>query len=256
MCKSIRRLLNMNPEWDFYMFGDDDIVAYLQHSRYKSLQPLFDIVATGAIRADLWRYLVMFDYGGVYFDIDAWAWAPLRDFIPNDAAVVTTSMTAGLLCQWALMYRPGHFIMSAAAKEAFQSVLRVVTGEEDWKRHEFEWKETVTGPPALSRAFERTSKLIRGRPEDRVIMYLTNNFGGKMQNRFDEIKKEQQAKQDGTAGNALWTDSSVSLFHVNANRERFIAEKNMWMERINRLLPDVESGPVVYRKGPESFITN
>ncbi|GBG29936.1 Initiation-specific alpha-1,6-mannosyltransferase [Hondaea fermentalgiana] len=246
----------MNPEWDFYMFGDADIVAYLEHSNYKILRPLYEIVATGAIRADLWRYLIIYDYGGVYFDIDAWAWAPLRNFIPEDVAVVTSSMTAGLLCQWALIYRPGHFIMSATAKEAFQSVLRVVTGEEDWKIHEYEWKEKVTGPPALSRAFERTSKLVRGRPEDKMIMYLNDEFGHQMRNRYGELNPEKYAKKTDSLEDAHWGDYSKSMFYPDIDRERFVKEKEVWMERIGKLFPDVESGPIVYLDGPETFITS
>ena len=77
-------LRNTNPGWRHVFYDDDAIVAFINAhysaevlATYLRINPVY-----GAARADLFRYLLMFRVGGVYFDIKSHASQPL-DHIMN-----------------------------------------------------------------------------------------------------------------------------------------------------------------------------
>ena len=71
-----------HPGWEFRFWTDADL-AELVASRYPECRDLFHSYPKPIMRADLGRYLVLREFGGVYADIDAEALAniaPLLEF--------------------------------------------------------------------------------------------------------------------------------------------------------------------------------
>jgi mannosyltransferase OCH1-like enzyme len=66
-----------NPEYNYYLYDDDDIDNFIKTyypkywTSYKMLAPEY-----GAARADFFRYMVIYHYGGVYLDIKSGASVP------------------------------------------------------------------------------------------------------------------------------------------------------------------------------------
>ena len=55
------------------IFHDDDAVSRLIHRQWLEFPHLHDAstcITSGAGMADLWRYLILWEYGGVYTDVD------------------------------------------------------------------------------------------------------------------------------------------------------------------------------------------
>lgn len=88
----ITDLRQKNPSWEYRFYDDDTINAYLnQHAdtrtrkAYARLHP-----KCGAARADLFRYIVLYHEGGVYFDIKSTCVYPLDEVIhPDDTFIIT-----------------------------------------------------------------------------------------------------------------------------------------------------------------------
>ena len=83
--------------WNYYLFDDTDLLAYM-HSFAKTYSTEFPLLVeivqsclepspnAGTLLADLWRYCILWEHGGIYADMDAIPNPPLQDFIvlPQD----------------------------------------------------------------------------------------------------------------------------------------------------------------------------
>jgi len=68
----LKRYREQNPEFNFIFFDDAQMADYMK--RVWGHHPISEIFAKtqfGAAKADIWRYCMLFDQGGVYLDIDA-----------------------------------------------------------------------------------------------------------------------------------------------------------------------------------------
>jgi hypothetical protein len=81
MVKSIQSVKHMNPEYEYYFFDDQDCRTMIQSCSDPRLLAAFDNLVPGSFKADLWRYIALYNFGGVYLDIDLVQLAHLRDII-------------------------------------------------------------------------------------------------------------------------------------------------------------------------------
>jgi inositol phosphorylceramide mannosyltransferase catalytic subunit len=80
--RSIDKLKNNNKEWEYRFYSDENVEKYISHYYgqnhlriYRCINPDY-----GAVRADFFRYLVMYRHGGVYLDIKSACTLPLDQF--------------------------------------------------------------------------------------------------------------------------------------------------------------------------------
>ena len=91
--ENIDYLKSANPEWELRMYDDEDIINYIsQHypellGIYKKINPVY-----GAAKADFFRYLLIYNEGGVYLDIKSSLSKPLNEIL--------TVEDRYLLCHW------------------------------------------------------------------------------------------------------------------------------------------------------------
>jgi mannosyltransferase OCH1-like enzyme len=85
---NVSRLKDRNRNWDHRLYDDREVREFIVDSygsemvgRYDRLNPLY-----GAARADLFRYLLLYKFGGVYLDIKSTATKPLDDVLNADDA--------------------------------------------------------------------------------------------------------------------------------------------------------------------------
>jgi mannosyltransferase OCH1-like enzyme len=86
LARNIENLKALNPGWRHCFYNDDDIIAFIikeyGHDMlhcYEKINPRY-----GAARADLFRYLLLYRFGGVYLDIKSTATLPLDTALSND----------------------------------------------------------------------------------------------------------------------------------------------------------------------------
>ncbi len=69
MKKSVEMVMSKNSEFNFYIYDDEDCRNFLRKYFIKDVVDSFDSLIPGAYKADLWRYCVLYYYGGIYQDI-------------------------------------------------------------------------------------------------------------------------------------------------------------------------------------------
>ncbi len=97
---TVESLIASNPEWDHRLYDDKDIESFISEhfpleilAAYRKIRPEY-----GAARADLFRYLAIYQSGGVYLDIKSRFTQPIDTVIAGDEGMI--------LAQW--RNRPGE----------------------------------------------------------------------------------------------------------------------------------------------------
>jgi len=69
LLQSIQLLKSQNPEFEFYLYDDNDCRKFIETYFDSSVLRAFDALIPGAYKADLFRYCILYIYGGIYLDI-------------------------------------------------------------------------------------------------------------------------------------------------------------------------------------------
>lgn len=83
--QNITNIKQLCPGWEYRFYDDDAICAYMVRHFPWALSYYNRIDARyGAARADFFRYLVVYNDGGVYLDIKSTVTRPLDEVLPSD----------------------------------------------------------------------------------------------------------------------------------------------------------------------------
>lgn len=196
--------------WSYY-FYDDDAIRRLLHEDFPEFPHLKLITENcidyGTIKADLFRYLVLWKFGGLYVDIDS---VPSDKFTidlikPEDDSFFVVE-NINLLSQYFMAVSPRHPLIFYAIQRSLANLLTVPdTGEID--------ASIATGPIALHWAFvdfrRDVGVKVRGPKFKKVV---TAGFYEGTQNRTVTV-----------IGKGLW-DSNEWVIRETINRKRKIVQ--------------------------------
>jgi len=120
----------MNPEYDYFLFDDDAADAFVRTEYGREIFSSYACVKVGAAKCDVWRLLVIYLFGGIYFDADVRLRVPFEEWDWGNRSVVTArSCTAarkkhpgGCAHQWGLIYAPHHPVIYAAIRETLTNL--------------------------------------------------------------------------------------------------------------------------------------
>ena len=86
--QKIEKILNknrkLNPDFKFHIYTDDQLLDFVKSNYDSEIFNAFEKLKHPVARADMWRYLILFKYGGVYLDIDSKFNNPITSFIEDD----------------------------------------------------------------------------------------------------------------------------------------------------------------------------
>jgi len=121
--KRINKTIKINQEYDHTIFTepqrDDFVIANFNKDIISAYKKINNVVA----KVDLWRYLIIYKFGGVYLDMDASIEKPIRTFInENDDGLVSAETNENLFLQWALFYTKEHPIMKKTIELAIRNI--------------------------------------------------------------------------------------------------------------------------------------
>lgn len=67
--KCVEELKALNPEFEHHLYDDDECRNFIRDNFDNEVLESFDLLIPGAYKADLWRYCILYIYGGIYMDI-------------------------------------------------------------------------------------------------------------------------------------------------------------------------------------------
>ncbi|MBK1884284.1 hypothetical protein JIN85_17830 [Luteolibacter pohnpeiensis] len=111
--------LRLNPGWSYYFCSDEDIEAFFRHYHGGSFLSLFEAMPLAVMKADLWRYAVLEEFGGFYADIDTICYFSLEDWLDRQTGLhVACEEEDTYFSQWAFGGPPHHCV--------FRTVLELI----------------------------------------------------------------------------------------------------------------------------------
>ena len=108
--------IDLNPEYEYRFMDDNDILQFLKNDFPEYLDG-YNQLKYGASKADLWRYLIIYKYGGVYADLDCKCLNPLRNWVDPTACFVTQLGINRDICQWLIISEPKNPVFLKAAEQ-------------------------------------------------------------------------------------------------------------------------------------------
>jgi len=87
--KSLKDFQELNDDYQFIFYNDKDMHEYMDSAwGHHPISSIFRRTKVGAAKADIWRYCILFDLGGIYLDIDASFRQPLSQIIGKDDSAI------------------------------------------------------------------------------------------------------------------------------------------------------------------------
>ena len=69
MLNNVNKIKLNNPAFKYHLYDDNDCRKFIQENYPDDVLNAFDNLIPGAYKADLWRYCILYKYGGIYLDI-------------------------------------------------------------------------------------------------------------------------------------------------------------------------------------------
>eukprot|EP00986_Skeletonema_menzelii_P016961 scaffold16783_cov142-Skeletonema_menzelii.AAC.2 len=135
VCQTALSWTKLNPEYDYLLFDDnavDTVDLFVQKEFGNNFFHAFSCVKVGAAKCDVWRLMVVYIYGGIYFDLDVKPKSAFRLWGFGNRKVVTgrgcNNKRHPTGCahqhQWGLIYSPFHPVLHKAIKETLQNLAK------------------------------------------------------------------------------------------------------------------------------------
>lgn len=228
MKHAINSWKNLNLDYQHKFYDDEEIANYIKNFKCdefnfdnNKLQTAFNKIKSGAGKADIFRYLVMYNVGGVYADVDTVCLQSITQYInPQDCTFISGNDYHRSIHQWLFMCTPKHPFM----KETLENTIRCVISEtpipvfKNPTINEFDYRrnnvERYTGPFVMDYSIKKLMK-----------MSLQNNY-----KREKQIVKIQNAMYKVHFHKDHFEKEFVNFHYPNYKKELSESNVKYWMD--------------------------
>lgn len=139
------RFFQENPFYEHvFITHEDQMIAFIQEKGNDMLMNCYHKLDDIYSKMEFFKYLVLYEYGGIYLDISKTTKMKLDDFIAeNDSGILTASEHSGMYCNDIMMFEEKHPIL--------ERVLKLIIKYVDENRYNGNFEETV-GQKLFSKA--------------------------------------------------------------------------------------------------------
>ena len=135
--KNIKYLQDKNPSYEYFLYDDNDCIDFIRNNYEKEILDIYLSINSkyGPAKADLFRYLLMYKYGGIYLDIKSSCNAPFSDIIHEDDKYILTHWSKrghssskkinnfyGEFQQWHIICVPSHPFLKQVITEVIDNI--------------------------------------------------------------------------------------------------------------------------------------
>jgi len=101
------KILNAMKSWhiklnsfNYYFYSDKMCDAFMKENFDEKINKAYSILPMGVMKADLWRYCIIYKYGGIYADTDTICNINPNIFINDSYITVAPEPEHNYFCQW------------------------------------------------------------------------------------------------------------------------------------------------------------
>lgn len=109
----IQRFFQENMFYEHvFVTSEDQMIAFILEKGNEIYMECYDKLETIEAKVELFKYLVLYEYGGIYLDVSKMTRSKLDDFIgEGDSAILSASEKKGLYCTDVMMFEAQHPIL-------------------------------------------------------------------------------------------------------------------------------------------------
>lgn len=112
-----------NNEFNYYFYDNETCDKFMKENMDARTYSAYRLLPMGVMKADLWRYCVIYKYGGIYADVDTICNVNPNIFITDALLVVTSEPTCNYFCQWTFAGAPGSPILKTIIDLSVERIL-------------------------------------------------------------------------------------------------------------------------------------
>lgn len=121
--KQMKKMLYLNPEYEQIIYTDEQVHDYVSSNYDADINKAFNKLTVMTAKVDFWRYLILYQKGGIYLDIDSTINTKIDTFLnTDDDALITAETNPELFVQWALFFREKHPILERVIDNVVQNI--------------------------------------------------------------------------------------------------------------------------------------
>ena len=169
MKDAVKTWRDQNPEYEWRYMDDAQASDFVLKEFGQDWYDIFINAPVGVMRGDIWRYMVIYKYGGVYTDLDTECWSPISSWMLEDADMIVCPETSEHFCQWTFAATPEHPVIQSVLdhiKEAFVSP--------DYKKPHF--VHNMTGPAVWTKGIlNKLNVSVRNLIDDHLLINSCEN---------------------------------------------------------------------------------
>jgi mannosyltransferase OCH1-like enzyme len=240
MKENMELLKQQNPEFRHFLFDDDDCREFIQDNFSSEVMHAFDSLIPGAYKADLWRYCVLYIYGGIYLDIKFHCTNGFKLIAVTEEEHFARDRPEGCLYNGFISVLPKNEILLKCIHQIISNVKTKYYGDRDL---------FITGPGLLGSYFTNEERLnlelnfFRDEEKDKeLILYKKQG----VLKRYKEYREEQKLFQKSEPYGKLWIQRNIYAFNS-------IIPKNIFQTWYTKDLPPKmkQSVDLLKKQNPE-----
>ena len=81
---SLSSWVSLNPDFEVRVYEDHDASAFIHQHFSSHVAAIYDTLPLGVMRADVWRYAVLYVHGGIYTDSDTTCVRPVESWLSSE----------------------------------------------------------------------------------------------------------------------------------------------------------------------------
>jgi len=212
MALYIKKLIDMNPEFDYYLYSDENSRLFIKDNFNEDVLNAFDTLIPGAYKSDLWRYCILYVKGGIYLDLKFYCKIPLKNILIYGSTVFVKDRFLKNMVPREKYNIYNALMVSIPYNIIFKHCIDDIVNSCKLKLYK-ENPLAVTGPELLGFIVmkyepEKYNDYVKFIHEDGGIVKVINN-NIVILGEYSEYRKEQQFFQKTKRYNELWHERKI-----------------------------------------------
>lgn len=169
MKDAVQTWKDFNPEYELKYMDDTQAAEFIKAEYGQEWYDIFVNLPVGVMRGDLWRYMIVYKYGGVYADLDTECLIPISTWMLEDKEFIVCPETSNHFCQWTFAATAGHPILKSVLDLIKQRLLNPEYGSPHFVH-------THTGPAIWTEGINKALEVtVKNLVEDSDLLNSSDN---------------------------------------------------------------------------------
>lgn len=169
MLDAVNTWKTLNPEYEYRYMDDSQAAQFILEEYGQEWHDLFVGLPVGVMRGDLWRYMIIYKYGGIYTDLDTECLNPINTWLNEEYEMIVCPETNLHFCQWTFAASAGNPILKSVLDTIKEKLINPTYGSPHFVH-------THTGPAIWTEGImEALDIKVDNLIDDHLLLNSSNN---------------------------------------------------------------------------------